>query len=517
MEEAELAQTRTITPSIWETTEATKHRDRLTEDLQVDVAIIGSGIVGLSAAYMLKESGLRVAVLERDRILEGVTGKTTAKVTAQHGIIYSLLAKRLGRKAARDHAKAAQAAQDQIARFIKETGTDAHYTQAPSYVYTTEDRHADLLKREAAAAAEAGLPAHFVTHTELPFPIKGAVRLDHQAHFHPRKYLSSLAEQAEAGDTTIYEQTPVLSYQGADPCTLTTPEASVKADNVVIATNIPVNDRTFFVHRMRPKREYVIAAQENGVTLSGMYVNHETPRRSVRPYEGDDGPMLVITGESHETGSSGARDPFAELESFGREHFGIERVTHRWSTQDYYPLDDMPLIGPISPTQDHLYTATGFRAWGMTQGTTAASLIAAGIQGETKPWAYLYDPHAPRRFVHDMASPALWKTGAHVTKQFIGKRLARDEGTPLRPGEGRLQQTRGRKVAVSMDRDGELRRCEAKCTHMGCIVSWNDIEQSWDCPCHGARFAPDGSVLHGPAVQPLAAAEDDTDTDKTQH
>jgi glycine/D-amino acid oxidase-like deaminating enzyme/nitrite reductase/ring-hydroxylating ferredoxin subunit len=497
-----------VEESLWIADTGAPARQPLTKDIHVDVAIVGAGIVGLTLAYLLKDDDLDVAVLEKNRILEGVTGKTTAKVTTQHNVVYRPLADRFGREVARQYALANQEAQLEIARLIKKVGVDADYKKAPSFVYTRSQKHLKALKEEARLAADLELPASFTTQTELPFDVEGAVRFEDQAHFHPRKYLLALAREAERSGCRIYESSPALHVDDGRPCKVDTPAGRVTARYVVVATHVPITDKRYFVHRMRPRREYVIATPLRGGGLTGMYVNHEEPRRSIRPYEDDEsGPMLIIAGEDHATGARGDQDHFARLVDFAQEHFEIAPVKYRWSTQDYYPFDGLAMVGTFSPGSKHVMTATGFAAWGMTQGTLAAIILAGEITGRQSAWRELYGPYGATRVMRDMVDPEMWKTGAHVVKEFVGQRIKKSTLEELRPGEAQVADIDGRKVAISRDEDGVLHKVSAKCTHMGCIVAYNQTERSWDCPCHGARFARDGRVLRGPSTRPLGLVD----------
>jgi glycine/D-amino acid oxidase-like deaminating enzyme/nitrite reductase/ring-hydroxylating ferredoxin subunit len=492
--------------SLWIATAPAPARPPLRNDLDVDVAIVGAGMVGLTSAYLLQKEGLKVAVLERGRILEGVTGKTTAKVTSQHGLVYDTLAKRFGEDKARLHAQASETARATVARLVQEVGAQADLTRAPNYVYTTDSGQVEGLRREAEAARRLGLPAEFTRETELPFEVRGAVRFDDQAHFHPRKYLVRLAEAVAQGGGHVHENTPALEVEDGTPCKVTTPGGTVRARHAIVATHVPVNDRAWFVTRIQVKREYVLALPYDG-PLKGMYVSADSPRRSVRPYDGDGERLLVVAGESHPIGEhTDTTGHYQALEHFAREHFGAGPPRYYWSTQDAYPTDELPLIGRYSPTAKHTWTATGFRAWGMTQSTVAALMFADEIAGRASPWRELYDPFSPARLLKGVANPSFLKQQGVAMKGLVGRRLERHHFAELGPGEGRVVDLDHHKVATCRTRDGAEHAVFAACTHMGCIVSWNLAEQSWDCPCHGSRFAPDGQVLHGPAAKPLGDA-----------
>lgn len=495
--------------SLWIQTAEADPRDPLAEDVTTEVAIVGAGIVGVTAAYLLAKEGVDVVLLERNRILRGVTGHTTAKVTSQHNVIYDTLKQRFGEETARLHGEASQDAIATIDRFARETGADAKIARAPNYVFTREEGSAQALRKEAETAASLGLPASFTTDTELPFPVAGAVRFDDQMHFHPVRYLAKLAQAAEAKGCRIFERTPVVDLEDGSEAEVAAEGGTVRAKHVLVATNVPVTDKAFFVPRMMAKREYAVAARVGEKRITGMYVSYEKdePRRSVRPYEGDDGPMLVFAGETHVVGERDPPDHYEKLATFARDTFGAGPIQYRWSTQDHYTVDDLPFIGKLTPVAKRIVTATGFRAWGMTQGTVAATMFADLVRGrENKLWD-VYDPFKPARVVKDLTSPKFLQEQGYAVDGLVGQRLKRHPAEELGPGEGQVARVDGRLVAMSRSDDGAVRMLSATCTHMGCVVAYNPLEKSFDCRCHGSRFALDGAVLHGPAVDSLKSVD----------
>jgi glycine/D-amino acid oxidase-like deaminating enzyme/nitrite reductase/ring-hydroxylating ferredoxin subunit len=472
-----------------------------------DVCVVGGGIVGLTAAYHLALAGKSVVLLERNQVVSGVSGKTTAKVTLQHGLYYDGLVKRYGRKRAMLHVEANTAGAQAIESLQASLGADASYTKAPSYVYTEDPKQVGQLEAEAATCRDLGLPASFTTETELPFAVAGAVRFEGQAHFHPRKYLLALAQAAERLGVVIHEGTHVTGLDDGEPCKVSTDRGDVRAKHVVVATNVPINERSFYVMRMQVKREYAAAGRATGRRIEGMYVNCDEPRRSVRPYAGEAG-MLVFSGESHHVAKHQETEGHYEALAEFSGTFGVQELEYRWSTQDYYPIDEVPMVGRYGPTTRHTYTATGFRAWGMTMGTAAGLMLTDLVVKGSSPWSDLYDPFTAARLLKPLARPDTYHLVGTAVEGLVGRRLKPYGAGDLEPGEGRVMDAGMHKVAVCRDRQGQLHSVMAKCSHMGCIVSWNTAEQSWDCPCHGSRFSPAGEVLRGPATKPLEPAKE---------
>jgi glycine/D-amino acid oxidase-like deaminating enzyme/nitrite reductase/ring-hydroxylating ferredoxin subunit len=467
--------------------------------VRADVAVIGGGIVGVTTALLLREAGANVVLLDGDRIGCGVTGHTTAKLSSQHGMIYARLRSTFGLDGARLYGDANEAALDWIAHRVEHDAIDCDFRRKTSYAYVTSDRA--KAEEEADAAAEAGLPAAFTETTPLPYPVAGAVRFDGQAEFHARKYLLALAERLDGG---VYERSRAVEVDTDEDCVVKTPGGRVTADRVVVATHYPFLDRSLAFARVRPERSYAIACRIAGSPPDGMFISGDSPTRSVRAVPVGGGELLLAGGEGHRTGSGGdTEERYRRLERFAREHWDVESVDYRWSAQDGITLDSVPYVGRLTPRSDRVLMATGFAKWGMTGGTAAALLLADLLQGRDNAWASLFDPY---RFKARVAVPRLIKENAEVGLHFAGDRLRRPGHRSieeLRAGEADIVSHDGSRVAAYRDESGAVTAVSPNCTHLGCQVNWNRAEKSWDCPCHGSRFAPDGTVLEGPAVHRL--------------
>ena len=495
--------------SYWIASTAETDFPRLDGDVSVDVAVLGAGITGITVAEKLKRAGKTVALLESKRALHGVTGYTTAKLTAGHNVVYTHLERHFGPEGARLYAQANEAAIADVAETAAERAIDCDLERTRNYVYSESDDDVAALEAEAEAARRAGLAASFTRETELPFPVAGAVVLEDQAQFHPRKYLLPLLQGLPGDGTHVFELTRALGVEDGAPCRVVTDRGEVRARDVVVATHLPILDRGLFFAKTHPSRAYVVAAGVGSDAPTGMYISTETPTHSVRSAPRDGGRLLLVGGEGHKTGQESRTDErYARLASWAHERFGVDEFEYRWSTQDNYSVDRIPYIGRVRRGSKHVYVATGYGGWGMSNGTAAAILLADLVLGRDNRWAELFDAKRlkPATAVRDFVTE-----NANVGKRWFVDRAAaarRHDVSDLRPGEGRVARLDGELVAVNRDAAGALHAVSAVCTHLGCVVGWNPGERSWDCPCHGSRFAPDGAVIQGPAVDDLPNRDD---------
>ncbi len=491
--------------SPWLATTESRGYDPLESDVRVEVAVVGGGIAGLSTAHELRERGHAVAVLERDELAAGITGKTTAKLTSHHGLKYDRLRREFGPDTARTYAEVNERAIDTVEKRVEEWDGDFGFDRRPHYVYG-DGR--DAIEREVAAASEAGLDASFVTSVPPFDRAECGVRVEDQACFHPRRYLLALADRlADRSGAELFEDTRVTDVDPGSPCRLETDGGAVIADHVVIATGAPILDRAGYFARLHPKRSYVLGIRLDGPYPEGMYYDAGDPYRSVRPHRDGDGPLLLVGGENHKTGQGGSTaERYRRLAAWARERFPVESIDYRWSTQDYVPADGLPFIGRLGVGADETSVITGFGGWGMTNGVAAGELLARDIDGEQ---VRELEPFDPLRVTPKASFSSVLTEGADSASQFAtdwARALLADE-KPIEPGEGRVVRRGAKPIAVSRGEDGELRAVSAVCTHMDCLVDWNDGEGSWDCPCHGSRFSPEGRVLEGPASEDLPRRE----------
>ncbi len=476
----------------------------LSGEVAVDVAVIGAGITGLSVATLLKRAGVRVAVIEAGRVASGVTGYTTAKVTSLHGLVYAGLARDLGEERAGLYAEANQAAIERVAVLVHEDGIDCDFRRMAAYTYTEDPKRVVDIQAEAEAGLRLGLPASYVETTELPYPVRAAVRFGDQALFHPRKYCLALARSIPGDGSHLFEMTRATDVEDGAPCTVTTERGTVRAEHVVLATQLPFLDRGGFFAKTYPSRSYALGIRIDGPVPDGMYLSAEEPARSVRPHPIGDDMLLILGGEGHKVGQDqDTRRRYAALEAWGREHFPLRGVDYRWSAQDYMPADGVPYIGRLTAGSERIHVATGFKKWGMTTGTVAGMIISDAILGRDNPWAALFDA---TRLDLTHAAKTLIAENLDVAKRFVGDRLALLTAPPLDElarGEGKIVGVQGKRIAAYRDEVGVVHAVSPVCGHLGCLVTWNSAETTWDCPCHGSRYDYDGRAIQGPTVRDL--------------
>lgn len=490
--------------SYWLASSTFKDYPTLEGDMRTEVAILGGGITGILCAYQLIKHGVKTAIFEADRILHGTTGHTTAKITSQHGLIYSKIKSSSGVECARQYAEANEAAIRLYESIIKEKSIDCDFLPQPSYVYTHQENYVDKLQKEFEIASSLGITAAYVEEIPLGFLVKGALRFDNQAQFHPNKFLSVIAEEIVAEGGHIFENCRIVDLEEDTGYRLKTGDGKqIFARKVIIATHYPFfNKHGFYFGRIYTERSYVLGVKALERYPGGMYITAEEPGRSYRsqPFEG--GELILVGGEHHKTGQGeDTQRHYEALRKSAEEAFTVENIPYRWSTQDCMTLDDVPYIGPFTAKTPNLYIATGYGKWGMTNSMTASVILKDLIvKGESR-WQEVYDPS--RETTMESAKTLIVENFNVAQKLVEGKISPLPADVEVGNGEAEVFETDGQRTGAYRDEKGELHLVDTTCTHLGCEVVWNSAEKSWDCPCHGSRFSIDGDVIEGPALQPL--------------
>lgn len=483
-----------------------RHYPALGTDLEVDVAIVGAGITGLTLAWHLRGTGLRVAVLEGKTVGSGTTGSSTGNLYVPVGPGFSRIEQKHGRDALKTVVALRAAALAFIEGLIAEKGIACDFARVPFHRFSLQGSgRADFILAESEAAERAGLQLEYGVPS-LPLAVDASLTLTDQAQFDPLRYVAALASLLADEGCRIFEHSPVLEMKDGSPCELRTAEATVRAAHVVKATHVP-QGRYYLHSQLLPRREYALLVRLNGkAPPAGIYWSYGADTLySIRPWHDEHHDYLLLLGQSHEPGGE-RHEHLKALEHFVRAHFDVIGIDYLWCAQNYQPADQLPYIGRTYGDH-HTWIATGFAADGLIWGTVAGQMLATAIQGGEHPGANLF---SPRRFT-PLASLAvtLQESGA------VGKHLLQDHFTPtplespdkLAPGEARVIKVGSDRVAAYRHEDGRLDLVSAVCPHMGCLVHWNQLEKSWDCPCHGSRFATDGTLIEGPSPKGLAPCQ----------
>lgn len=428
--------------SIWTKTAKLPQLGPLRTDARTDVLVIGGGIAGVLIARALKDAGISCMLVEANRLCSGITANTTAKITSQHGLTYGKLMHSFGREIAKGYWLANEEALRRYETFAQKIPCDFEHKDA--YVYSAD--RPKQLETELAALEQLSIPADFVTDLALPIKTAGAIRFQNQAQFHPLKFLAGIS-----ADLDIYEQTAIGSFEGN---TVQTDWGKITAEHIVVATHFPMlNKHGSYFLKLYQSRSYVLAL-EQAQDVNGMYLDEAEGGLSFR----NQGKCLLLGGGAHRTGKPG--ENWEPLELFARVHYPTAKEVGRWAAQDCMSLDSMPYIGQYSKRTHNLYVATGFNKWGMTSSMVAAQLLCDQIQGKKNPYEAVFSPS------RTMLRWQLLDNAYEATKSLL---------TLSKP----------------------------RCPHMGCALKWNRQEHSWDCPCHGSRFASDGKLLDNPATGDL--------------
>lgn len=379
--------------SYWKTAIPKQTYQSLRVDLTVDAVIVGGGITGLTCAYLLKQSGLKVIVLEKNTIASGTTGGTTGKVTSQHGLTYLDLHKRLGKEKAKIYGEANQSAIEKISEIIANEKIDCGWQREDNFVYTADTGKVDTFKAEAKIAKELGLPASFVTETQLPFKIEGAVKFANQAYMHSAKYVLGLAAAVQGNGSYVFENSNVTSFRDGKPAIVKTHQATVTATNIIVATKMPAAPllaRAACALMEYPHTSYIVAGKLDS-NLTGMYISPDKDHYSILPVKVATDSLLLVGGRKHIPGLGSPIKRQQQLADYAESNFGIKSIAYRWKAMDYLSYDNVPLVGKVYPWSKHMYTATAYRKWGLSNSMVAAQILRDTILGQENPWASTFN------------------------------------------------------------------------------------------------------------------------------
>ncbi|MGZ8768151.1 FAD-dependent oxidoreductase [Aeromicrobium sp.] len=475
-------------------------------DRESDDIVIGAGLTGLTTAVLLARAGRQVTVLEARSVGAVATGNTTAKISLLQGTRLSDILHHHSQKQAAAYLQSNDEGKSWLERYCTEHGVGYQVRDAVSYAATAKGLAS--VDAEYEACVRLGLKAERVDELDVPFEHAGAVRLSNQSQFDPMEALRALASDLLSRGGQILEGVRALGLDAGDPSRVHTTCGTFLARDVVLATGVPFLDRGLYFAKVKPERSYAMAFTVADLAPTAMYLSVDAPTRSVRTAPTPDGEKLLVGGNGHVVGrAASTQAQVDDLERWAEEHYPGARPTHVWSAQDYATHDHIPFVGMLPRSHGHAYLATGYGKWGMTNAVAAALRISAGILDGHQPWATTAG--------HRITSPAVAmsglltnaKTGLAMTAGWAESYVSGRVDTHPAEGDGSIGRNGLTPAAVSTV-DGVTCKLSAVCPHLGGVVSWNDAEQSWDCPLHGSRFGPDGAVLEGPATKPLARLDE---------
>ncbi len=424
--------------SVWEDNSLLPSFESLEGDTKTDVLIVGGGITGVLCAYFLEQAGVDYILVERDRICSGITKNTTAKITSQHGLIYDKMIRKIGREGAKKYLEVNELALEKYSQLC--SNIDCDFERKDAYVYSLSNEK--KIRKEVAAVNKLGFNAEFTNDINLPFQVQGAIKFPNQAQFNPLKFVSEIAK-----NLNIYENTFVEKSSGNS---VITDKGKIQADNIIYTTHFPiVNNHGLYFMKMYQHRSYAIALK-NAQNINDMYLEEIKDGLSFRNYKD----MLIIGGGDHRTGKKGGN--WEELRQIASAYYPNSEEVYYWATQDCMTLDDRPYIGKYSRNTHNMYVATGFNKWGMSSAMVSAMILSNMVMGENNQYQHIFSPS------RNMIQPQLFCNLFETVTNFVYPSTKR-------------------------------------CPHLGCTLKWNNIEHTWDCPCHGSRFMKNGKLIDNPA------------------
>ena len=484
---------------------SSKHNtfNSLKEDIKTNTLIVGGGIVGVTTSYLLAKSGKNVVIVDANKIGHGSSGRNTGKITSQHDIVYSKINNKYGFESAKLYYEANNNALNLMETIINENNIDCSFKRLSSYIFAENENYLEELKEEYEVCKSIGIDCEYHESLDLPMDVKGAISFKNQAQFNPKRYIDGLLKECIKLGVKIYENTPIVNFEKGDICTLKTLDnKEIKSLNVVISSHVPWYDGlNFYFAKEKADRSYLLGAKLDKDILDGMFLSVEDSGTTFRVCEEDGRKLLIIGGGDHKVGQcKNEGEIYEKLKSYATEKFGVTDFKYQWSAQDYMSYDNLPYIGYINKKEDNVYVATGFSKWGMSNGTAAASLISELIIKEESKYKELFNPSRNGSYL----TTEFFKENLNVGLKYIsGKLKFGSDHLPIEKGESQIVMIDGQRYGAYRHYNDKLYLVDTTCTHLGCELTFNSAEKTWDCPCHASRFDYEGNILEGPAVKPL--------------
>lgn len=492
------------------TKDSEKQYSKLSEDISVDVCIIGAGLVGITSGYYLADSNLKVAIIDRDNICSHVSGHSTAKITSQHDLFYDYLINSFGKDFARNYLQANEDAIARIKEIIDKEKIDCDFSNQDSYVYAYSKEELTDIHKEVKSVQSLGYPCEFVKTLPLPIDSLGAIKFPNQGQFNPRKYALALCDIISQKGVSIYPNTIATKVEkNENGYIIYTDTHSIKAKHVILATHYPIiNFPGFYFLKMYQSMSYVIAADTKCDLPEGMYINSSLPTYSFRTTPYGNKKLLIVAGSNHKTGEKiNLENAYEILENKVKELYPQSEILYKWCTEDCISLDKIPYIGDFSSIMPNLYVATGFKKWGITFSNVASKIITDKILGIENKYENLFlatrlQPLKNHEELGNMIKESMHSLVINKLKSIP------DVLADVKNNEGKIVEIDNQKVGVYRDENGKCFFIKPVCAHLGCELSFNNLEKTWDCPCHGSRYDINGNVIAEPAINNLEQIHD---------
>lgn len=502
-----------MSSSYWVESTPQTNYPKIEKDFDTDVLIIGGGITGIVTSYMLSNSNLNVSIVEADRMAMGVTANTTAKITSQHDLLYDYLLNSFGFDTAKGYLDSNEEAIKTVKDIVKKENIDCDFSSQDAYVYTCDKSNVQKIVDEVSAVTSLGLKAEYVTECPLPFKIEAAIKFPNQAQFHPRKYLLSLVQILEKRNVNIFENSKVIDIKHVkDKYEVYVNDNKITAKYLVMACHYPIkNFPGMYFIKMYQDSSYAIGVELEKDIFDGMYISCDTPTASFRNAPYDNGKKLLIVGGSgHKTGATDVNidDSYINLENYIKSVYPKAKIKYRWMTEDCVSLDKIPYIGEFSKFLSNMYVATGYKKWGMTTSHVAAKIISDKILGIDNPYEKVYTATRLEPIKNS-------KEFGNILKQSVYSLAINKISPPIKSytelenDSGGVVDYNGKKLGIYKDKSGKMFAVVPYCKHLGCELTWNNLEKTWDCPCHGSRYKYTGEMITEPTTEGLDTVDVD--------
>lgn len=498
-----------------------KEYKKLQEEIETEIAIIGGGLTGLSCGYYLTKENKDLVILEKNTICSHTSGNTTGKITSGHGLFYNYLLQSEGRKKAKQYLEANEKAIENIANIIEQENIKCDFERQDAYIFTQNQEEVQKLEKEIEALKYLDYSCKLVK--DIPLPIKNnqkelnkesisiekeilaAIKYKNQAQFNPCLYAEGLANKIEERKGKIFENSKVLDIKKKEEgYEIITKEGKVKAKIVILASHYPIiTFPGFYFMKMYQETSYLIAVETKETLFEGMYINTEEPTISLRTAKYGDKRLLLVGGMKHKTGAKiDLKESYKKLEEVAKQLYPDSKVLYKWNTEDCISLDKIPYIGEFSNLMPNIYVATGYKKWGMTSSNIAANIITDKILGKENKYEEVFnstrlEPIKNHEELGNMLKEVSYSLVINKIKDI--EEYIKD----VKNGEGKIIEIDGKKVGAYRNENGEIYLVKPYCSHLGCMLSWNNLDKTWDCPCHGSKFTYEGKQIYDPAIKDL--------------